>query len=67
MNIIEKIKQYITDNVFKREIVKNVQIHLAPESISTFSDATFFKLTLKTHIIFIILYIITNFYSLYSI
>lgn len=26
MNIIEKIKQYITDNVFKREIVKNVQI-----------------------------------------
>ncbi|EMG23276.1 hypothetical protein LEP1GSC150_4410 [Leptospira interrogans serovar Copenhageni str. LT2050] len=44
MNIIEKIKQYITDNVFKREIVKNVQIHLAPESISTFSDATFLNL-----------------------
>ncbi|EMK05603.1 hypothetical protein LEP1GSC176_2207 [Leptospira kirschneri str. MMD1493] len=61
MNIIEKIKQYIADNVFKREIVKNVQIHLAPDSISTFSDATFFKLTLKTHIIFSILYVITNF------
>lgn len=44
MNIIEKIKQYIADNVFKREIVKNVQIHLAPDSISNFSDATFSNL-----------------------
>ncbi|KPA32442.1 Uncharacterized protein AMR50_2923 [Leptospira interrogans] len=37
MNIIEKIKQYITDNVFKREIVKK-----RPNTLSTREYLHFF-------------------------
>ncbi|PJZ59625.1 hypothetical protein [Leptospira adleri] len=61
MQLLEKIKQLTSDNLIKREIIKTFQFHLRPEKIKEIQDREFFTITLKTHLIFLTLYIVTNF------
>ncbi|TGL79165.1 hypothetical protein [Leptospira yasudae] len=61
MKLIEKIKEFASDNVFKREFKKTIHVHLHPETIQEISDKEFFKVTAKTHLIFLTLYIVVNF------
>lgn len=67
MKLLEKIKQFLSDNVFKRELLKTFKTHLSPETTLNLTDGEFFKSAFKTHLLFLILYIITNFlFSLFN-
>ncbi|MCG6167171.1 hypothetical protein LFX25_05185 [Leptospira sp. FAT2] len=60
MKLLDKFKEFLADNIFKREIRKTVEFHLFPNRINEIDGSAFFRSTIKTHISFIALYIVVN-------
>ncbi|XDD51123.1 hypothetical protein AB3N59_04925 [Leptospira sp. WS92.C1] len=61
MKILKTMKLFFSDNIFRREIKYTISLHLSPKEISHLSETDFFKSTIKTHLIFLILYVVINF------